>query len=383
VEKNVLSIPTANGSLPGKYKKLVTPHVGDIEQRVVGPHGDGCYTLWLHQAGPDSVITSILQDAVDAGICATPGPIVNGWRSIDFEPYNGKEGEDETENDKVPTAKPVPAQAGTKRKADPIPGPAAGESPPPMEPEIRQDASEVYIRRPDGAIYRIPLVVVQKALEMGYGGDLRKLFANAVDIHIVVSPDGGVTSVNPTEPAAPGVVTPETDVAALRGEISQILDAIIAGNNGIGDFWTDGTVILYCADSNLHAFDDAPTFLRKVPTDMEGAVIAVDVSERLFGDGTKDWARREVPLKFWKGMKKLTRAEAEAYLVNRKVQAIPPQPPPVAAALRTAIVKQCHKGDGEAGKPWCLYAHDGKLLGRHPTQESAYKQEAAIKSHGG
>ena len=46
----------------------------------------------------------------------------------------------------------------------------------------------------------------------------------------------------------------------------------------------------------------------------------------------------------------------------------------------TAIVKKCRKGDGKAGKPWCLYTKDGsRLLGAHASQEDAYKQEAAIK----
>jgi hypothetical protein len=53
------------------------------------------------------------------------------------------------------------------------------------------------------------------------------------------------------------------------------------------------------------------------------------------------------------------------------------------SVTRTAIVKECHKGDGKEGKPWCLYAHNGKLLGRHESQESAYKQESAIKARGG
>ncbi len=57
-----------------------------------------------------------------------------------------------------------------------------------------------------------------------------------------------------------------------------------------------------------------------------------------------------------------------------------PAPAPLA---RVAIVKECRQEDREPGRPYCLYAHDGKLLGRHETEQDAYKQEAAIKSRGG
>lgn len=54
-----------------------------------------------------------------------------------------------------------------------------------------------------------------------------------------------------------------------------------------------------------------------------------------------------------------------------------------AAMETTAMIRKCKKGDGQAGKPWCLYTKDGKrLLGRHKTKEDCYKQEAAIHSHG-
>lgn len=46
----------------------------------------------------------------------------------------------------------------------------------------------------------------------------------------------------------------------------------------------------------------------------------------------------------------------------------------------TAVVRKCRKGDGKAGKPWCLYTKDGsRLLGAHASKQDAYKQEAAIK----
>jgi len=52
-----------------------------------------------------------------------------------------------------------------------------------------------------------------------------------------------------------------------------------------------------------------------------------------------------------------------------------------AAMEVTAVIRKCKKGDGEAGKPWCLYTKDGKrLLGRHKSKEAAHKQEAAIKA---
>ena len=47
---------------------------------------------------------------------------------------------------------------------------------------------------------------------------------------------------------------------------------------------------------------------------------------------------------------------------------------------RTSVIRKCKKGDGESGKPWCLYSKDDqKLLGRHPTKEKAEAQEAAIQ----
>ena len=50
---------------------------------------------------------------------------------------------------------------------------------------------------------------------------------------------------------------------------------------------------------------------------------------------------------------------------------------------RDAIIRKCKDGDAEKGKPICLYSHEGKLLGRHPSEESALKQERAIKAKGG
>jgi len=48
-----------------------------------------------------------------------------------------------------------------------------------------------------------------------------------------------------------------------------------------------------------------------------------------------------------------------------------------------AVVRKCKPGDAEDGKPICLYTHDdSKLLGRHPSKESAKKQEQAIKAQG-
>jgi hypothetical protein len=37
----------------------------------------------------------------------------------------------------------------------------------------------------------------------------------------------------------------------------------------------------------------------------------------------------------------------------------------------------------EEGGSYNLYSHKGKLLGRHPSRESAVKQEQAIKANGG
>jgi len=45
------------------------------------------------------------------------------------------------------------------------------------------------------------------------------------------------------------------------------------------------------------------------------------------------------------------------------------------------MIRKCKQGDAKEGKPWCLYTHDGsKLLGTHPSKESAVKQEQAIKA---
>ncbi len=55
--------------------------------------------------------------------------------------------------------------------------------------------------------------------------------------------------------------------------------------------------------------------------------------------------------------------------------------------LRTAVIHKCRKQDHDPARPeseqsWCLYTHDGKqLLGRHPTEESAERQERAIQVH--
>jgi hypothetical protein len=52
--------------------------------------------------------------------------------------------------------------------------------------------------------------------------------------------------------------------------------------------------------------------------------------------------------------------------------------------LRTAVIQKCRKSDlderPQAEQVWCLYSKDGKkLLGRHPSKESAQKQETAIQ----
>jgi hypothetical protein len=48
---------------------------------------------------------------------------------------------------------------------------------------------------------------------------------------------------------------------------------------------------------------------------------------------------------------------------------------------KIAVIRKCKEGDAKEGKPWCLYDHKGeKLLGRHPSKESARKQESAIKA---
>lgn len=52
---------------------------------------------------------------------------------------------------------------------------------------------------------------------------------------------------------------------------------------------------------------------------------------------------------------------------------------------KKATIMKCKEKDKEAGKPWCLYTKDkSRLLGRHPTRESAEKQMRLVemKKHG-
>lgn len=51
---------------------------------------------------------------------------------------------------------------------------------------------------------------------------------------------------------------------------------------------------------------------------------------------------------------------------------------------KTAIIRKLRKQDVDEDRPlsdqiWGLYSHEGKLLGRHPTKESAEDQEKAIQ----
>lgn len=54
--------------------------------------------------------------------------------------------------------------------------------------------------------------------------------------------------------------------------------------------------------------------------------------------------------------------------------------------LITAVIKKCREQDIDPDRPRseqkvCLYTKDGtKLLGRHPSKESAEKQERAIQT---
>lgn len=54
--------------------------------------------------------------------------------------------------------------------------------------------------------------------------------------------------------------------------------------------------------------------------------------------------------------------------------------------LKTAVIKKCREQDIDPDRPrseqkYCLYSRDGsKLLGRHPTQDSAKNQEKAIQT---
>lgn len=57
-----------------------------------------------------------------------------------------------------------------------------------------------------------------------------------------------------------------------------------------------------------------------------------------------------------------------------------------AEELRTATIRECAPGDKDdrpdSEQRWCLYTADGKkLLGRHPSKESAEKQERAVQVH--
>jgi hypothetical protein len=61
---------------------------------------------------------------------------------------------------------------------------------------------------------------------------------------------------------------------------------------------------------------------------------------------------------------------------------------PLTARSRTAIIDKCAPGDRDKDRPakdqiWCLFTRDGKKVkGRHPTEEAAQAQEAAIHARG-
>lgn len=56
----------------------------------------------------------------------------------------------------------------------------------------------------------------------------------------------------------------------------------------------------------------------------------------------------------------------------------------VTARVKAVIRKLKEKDKDDSGKEWGLYTSDGKkLLGRHPSEESARQQEEAIKAKGG
>lgn len=44
-------------------------------------------------------------------------------------------------------------------------------------------------------------------------------------------------------------------------------------------------------------------------------------------------------------------------------------------------IRKCDEGDGEEGKPWCLYSSTGKLLGSHATRQECVDQEEAIEAN--
>jgi hypothetical protein len=77
-------------------------------------------------------------------------------------------------------------------------------------------------------------------------------------------------------------------------------------------------------------------------------------------------------------------SQAPEWFVPAAIQAIASVLEMLESSMKKiAVIRKCKKGDAEEGKPWCLYTHDGsKLLGRHPSRESAEKQEAAIKAQG-
>lgn len=47
----------------------------------------------------------------------------------------------------------------------------------------------------------------------------------------------------------------------------------------------------------------------------------------------------------------------------------------------TKTIRKCDEGDGEEGKPWCLYSSTGKLLGSHATRQECVEQEEAIEAN--
>ncbi len=195
----IIEIPDfTSPTLPAKIRDIVDAHADDYD---VLKHDDGGWSICLPNPGA-SVVNGILQDAANAGIAAWKGGRSEGWLSIEF----GELAEG-AEDGAVPAILnpevPVAAGKALRRLADGLPEvPEAPAAPPaPAAPSgapggPRQDATLVLIRRPDGAVYHLPMMVVQRALEMGYSNDLRKLFAGATEVHVLADPRGGLPSMD-------------------------------------------------------------------------------------------------------------------------------------------------------------------------------------------
>jgi len=148
--------------------------------------------------------------------------------------------------------------------------------------------------------------------------------AATVDIHIRVEEGGNVTVKNDDPlPDQPRSMAPPIHPNS-REAVTETVNAVLAAGPGIGDFWSDGSRVLYVRNAFLWGINENRTFNRKIPA-FEGTVTAIDLRARLSGqDGAVT-----VPLATWKLFRRIDRAVAEEMLLNRPA---PPEVPRTASA---------------------------------------------------